>query len=174
MAFNRQLTAKERLAVESDMLVRTPPTKEVIFEEPVLHEDMHYFLNNYGVGYVNATPLKSHKQGDLLDVRTRIMNPQDTSESKMRKGLNMLTGIVHNLVYMKTPVGKTAAVIFTFDFGTRSRPAVRKVYIKVQRHELRRFDLTIFTMATDSYYTPSEEETCDEDPQPGCPMEEVS
>jgi len=168
MAPMRQLTAVERNTLEENALRTSNIYEDHEFGEDKDHasyNDLTYFLKNSGLGYIWAKP-HSH---DGLDVTTRVMHPQEADERKIRKGLDVINRLVYELVFEETPIGKSEDRLFIFNIGAEKK----QVLIKVKRPELRRFDVTIMTLTNHAVALSAPAE-CDEDPQPGCPMEELS
>jgi hypothetical protein len=170
----RQVSQDKRRLLETDEMLSSNIAKEDIHmfkvkaeEADPSYEFVSYFLKNDGVGYVFAAPHNANE----LDITTRVMHPQEADEQKIREGLNYMCGLVGEHVYMKTAIGSSKDAFFIFNMPGG---AEKQMLVKVNRPAERRFTYTIITL-TKFGSAPSDVPTeCDEDPQPGCPMEELS
>jgi hypothetical protein len=168
------MTSEHRKALELDTLRRAEVSAVYSFSAELIKNDkengkhISYFLDNCGLAFARAKP----HSGNLVDVETRLMSPEDSSELKMRQAYAAILKLVHGLVYKTTPIGDSqdAAFVFTRDNGEK-----KQVLVKVERMEQHRYNTMVLCLKESvANFVPRSEATCDEDPQPGCPMEEVS
>ena len=161
------MTSKKREEFEEKMLRENQATDAHFFSHgfrygPDDSEDLYYFLENNGVGFISGTP----SDDDTVNIETELIagppvQTQHVDSKKMRTALRKLVDTAKFLVYKKTPIGSTGISVLSFDTAEDKK----QVYVKVVRHEQYRFDITIFTLA---FHTVSgledDNEECNEDP----------
>jgi hypothetical protein len=163
----RNMTLEERRMLEKNLVEKSdvPNVKAHFFDRPT-HPGLNYLLKHSAVSYIFAEPASAKE----LLLTKRLLNPLNTDEGLMRQGMDVLFDATYHLVYQGTVPGTTNYAFFIFDDEDGKPP--KQVLVQVERHDVRRFDIAIVPLMTGTVYSPEEDE-CDEDPQPGCPMEEV-
>jgi hypothetical protein len=154
--------AKKRQEFEEKMLQENQKGDAHFFSYGPDSEDLYYFLENNGAGFISGTPCDD----DNVSIQTELIahvapQTQHVDKGKMRTALEKLRNTAKVLVYNNTPIGSTGISVLSFDTAEDKK----QVYVKVVRHEQYRFDITIFTLAFHTVTNLEDDnEECNEDP----------